>query len=119
MNRIRSLREELGLSQIDLAQLLQCHNGTVSKYELEKIPLTDDILKKLSRIFDVSVDYILGLTSQRSVAGTSFARSKVILELAAGNETLLKTLRTLSPESKKKVIEYIDLLHDAEQIKKR
>lgn len=61
MNRIRMLREERGWTQAQLGEMLNVKDSAISKYETEKIPLTADTLKRLSEIFDVSVDYILGL----------------------------------------------------------
>jgi len=66
MNRIKALREEKGLTQLELGKLLSVQDSAVSKYETEKIPLTDETLKLLSKIFNVSVDYIICLSSSRT-----------------------------------------------------
>jgi len=66
MNRIKALREEKGLTQLELGKLLSVQDSAVSKYETEKIPLTDETLKLLSKIFGVSVDYIICLSSSRT-----------------------------------------------------
>lgn len=65
MNRIRSLREGAGMTQRELAAILKCSNGAMSKYENSRYPLDDKMLLQLSRIFDVSVDYILGTSDIR------------------------------------------------------
>jgi len=60
MNRLKSLREQAGMTQTQLGKLLNVKDAAVSKYESGKIPLTDETLLRLSKIFNVSVDYLLG-----------------------------------------------------------
>jgi len=62
MNRIRQLREQRGWSQTKLGDLLKVRPAAVSKYETEIISISDTILRHLSKIFDVSIDYLLFLT---------------------------------------------------------
>ena len=69
MNRLKLLREERGMKQSTLGSLLNVKDSAISKYESEKIPLTGDTLIKLSEIFEVSVDYILGISDERFPAG--------------------------------------------------
>ena len=59
------LREERGMKQSTLGNLLNVKDSAISKYESEKIPLTGDTLIKLSEIFEVSIDYILGISDDR------------------------------------------------------
>lgn len=59
MNRLKSLREERGMKQSELGQLLNVKDAAISKYESEKILMTSDTLMELSKIFNVSIDYIL------------------------------------------------------------
>ncbi len=49
------------MTQGKLAELLQCNQQTVSRYELEQIDLSTEVLISLCHIFKVSADYILGL----------------------------------------------------------
>lgn len=60
MNRLKSLREEKGMKQSELGKLLNVQDAAISKYESGKVPLTDDTLLRLSKIFNVPIDYILG-----------------------------------------------------------
>lgn len=59
MNNIRLLRKKFAWNQQELAQKLNVQRTNVSKYEREEIVLNADILKKLSQIFNASIDYIL------------------------------------------------------------
>lgn len=60
--RIRDLREDKDITQKEMARILNCSQQVYSNYELGQRDIPTDILIKLSRIHNVSVDYILGLT---------------------------------------------------------
>lgn len=60
--RIKYLREAKGLTQKDVATKLGLESAAVSKYELNLREPNIEALKKLSEIFDVSTDFLLGLT---------------------------------------------------------
>jgi transcriptional regulator with XRE-family HTH domain len=57
--RIKSLRKEKNLTQLELAQLLNVTDKAVSKWESTEGNPDISLLSKLSEIFDVSIDYIL------------------------------------------------------------
>lgn len=61
--RIRQLRIKEGLTQEELGESLGVSKVAISQYENETRNPSNDILIKLSRKFGVSVDYILGVTS--------------------------------------------------------
>jgi len=60
--RIKKLREDKGLNQLELAKLLNISNTTLSQYESGQRTPSDDIKIKLSKTFNVSIDYLLGIT---------------------------------------------------------
>ena len=57
--RIAALRREAGMSQAQLAGLLQVSPSAVGMYEQGRREPSADTLVELARIFSVSVDYIL------------------------------------------------------------
>ena len=59
MNRIKLLREELNMTQQDLANRLECSKSVIGLYENETRKPSMEVLLKLSEIFDCSIDYIL------------------------------------------------------------
>lgn len=61
--RIRDLREDRDLKQRQLADFLNCSQQVYSNYELGQRDIPTDVLIKLSNYYGVSVDYLLGLTS--------------------------------------------------------
>ena len=60
--RIKYLREAKGLTQKDVATKLGLESAAISKYELNLREPNIEALKKLSEIFEVSTDFLLGLT---------------------------------------------------------
>ena len=64
LQRLRDFREDRDLSQKAMAEILQIGQTTYSDYELEKINIPLDTLKKLALFFDTSIDYLLELTDE-------------------------------------------------------
>ncbi|MBQ7598840.1 MAG: helix-turn-helix transcriptional regulator [Clostridia bacterium] len=64
--RIRDLREDADLSQAKLAQKLGMSQTGYSKYETGENDIPTAILIRLSAIYNVSVDYMLGLSSRKT-----------------------------------------------------
>lgn len=60
--RIRDLREDHDLLQKDLAAYLQCTQVCYSNYENGKRDIPTEVLIRLSEYYEVSVDYLLGLS---------------------------------------------------------
>ena len=60
--RIRVLREDADLSQTELAQIFNVGQKTVSNWETGRNEPPYEILKKYAERFQVTTDYILGLT---------------------------------------------------------
>ena len=61
-HRIRDLREDNDLKQIDIANYLNCSQVCYSHYELGKRDIPTEVLIKLAHFYKTSTDYILGLT---------------------------------------------------------
>lgn len=60
MNRIRLLRENNNLRQIDVAEATGIDQKTLSNYETGKTNPDSYSLIKLADFFNVSIDYIVG-----------------------------------------------------------
>lgn len=61
--RLRDLREDHDLSQRKLAQMIGMSQTGYSKYETGENDIPTNILIKLSHLYDVSIDYLLGETN--------------------------------------------------------
>ena len=62
-HRIRDLREDRDLKQRQVAEFLNCSQQVYSNYELGQRDIPTDILIRLAQFYNVSVDYLLGLTA--------------------------------------------------------
>lgn len=65
MDIFRDLRQERGLSQKQIAQLLGTSQQYYGKYETGKRPLTIEHLITLCKFYNVSADWVLGLREKR------------------------------------------------------
>ena len=65
--RIRDLREDRDLTQKEVAKCLNCSQQVYSNYELGQRDIPTDILIKLSFFYNVSTDYILGISENPKI----------------------------------------------------
>ena len=65
-HNIRNLREDNDKTQQELVNFLNVKQTTYSKYELGKINIPIEVFIKLADYYHVSVDYLLGRTSQKN-----------------------------------------------------
>ena len=62
MLRLKELREGLGHTQAKMAEMIGCLQTTYQRYESGDRTPSYDVLLRISDVFDVSVDYLLGKT---------------------------------------------------------
>ena len=60
--RLKELREEAGLTQQNVADSLGIHSVTYLHYEKSQREPPLLLLAKMARLFEVSVDYLLGIS---------------------------------------------------------
>ena len=58
--RIKKLRENKNLNQLEFSKILNISNTTLSQYEAGNRTPNDEIKEKVADYFNVSVDYLLG-----------------------------------------------------------
>ena len=59
---VRALREDNDMTQKQVAAYLHCSQQVYSNYELGQRDIPTDVLIRLSSLYNVSVDFLLGLT---------------------------------------------------------
>ena len=64
--RIRNLRIENNLTQKQLAEKLNLKQNTYSQYEIGVLNYPVELLIRLSKYYGTSVDYLLGLTDEKT-----------------------------------------------------
>lgn len=62
--RIRELREDHDLTQVQMGKILSCSQRVYSNYERGELVIPTEILIKLADFYEVSVDYLLNRTEQ-------------------------------------------------------
>ena len=65
--RIKILREEKGISQAELAKRLGVNRSIVSSYENQTRLPSIQMLSKLSYLFNVSIEYLLGINKNKTI----------------------------------------------------
>ena len=65
--RIRALREDADLNQTKVAQYLGMSQTGYSKYETGENDIPTSILIKLSSFYNVSIDYMLGVSNCKNI----------------------------------------------------
>ncbi len=65
--RIRALREEMGFTQQRIADQLNVGQRTYCDYEQGKTRIPVDSIVKLAKLYNVSVDYIVGASDIKGI----------------------------------------------------
>lgn len=64
--RLKELRKENNYSQYEIAELMGIVQVTYSHYELGKRSISIQNLVKIAQIYNVSTDYLLGLSDNKN-----------------------------------------------------
>ena len=64
--KLKALREDAGLYQKELGDVLNVTSQTVSGWEINRTTPDYDMLKKIANYFGVSIDYLLGNISNKN-----------------------------------------------------
>lgn len=63
--RLKDMRVDNDLLQRHIAKYLHCAQQTYSRYEAEEVIPPLDTMEKLSKYYNTSVDYLMGLTDEK------------------------------------------------------
>ena len=75
--RLKDIREDNDMKQIELAEMLHIKQNTLSQYENGLREMPYNLLIQAALIFNTSTDYILGLTDERSAYKRSDKYEKI------------------------------------------
>lgn len=98
--RIKELREYHNLTQEQLGKIIGQTKSNISKYENGNLEPSIQVLKGLASFFDVTIDYLLGHSDSKKETTNNKIHS----------QELITNIDNLSPESKKELEKYIQLL---------
>lgn len=103
--RLKNLREEKGVSQRELAEIIGISKGAVYYYESDERAPDIVTLEKLSDYFGVSADYLLGRTNARTqkpklrsvceMVGLSDKSVRMLVRLKKENNSRLRIINLL------------------------
>ena len=115
MNKIRELRLSLGLTQADLAKMLGLNHSAVGKYERCELEPSLSTLRLLSRIFECSIDYIVG--NSDDFGNVTIANAGA--QLPAEAQELVEMFLSLSPAHRIQILEYTKYFTERENATKK
>ena len=83
--KLRNLRRDFNISQVELANKLCVTKQCVSNWENDNILPSVDMIIKLAKFFNVSTDYLLGLDSDNVIdvswlTNTEVAHIKLLID---------------------------------------
>ena len=84
MLRLKEIRKENKKSQEELAKLLGVTQATLSGWENEKYEIDNKSLITCAELFNVSVDYLLGLSDEQGETASNGKKIPVLGNVAAG-----------------------------------
>lgn len=113
MNRIKALRESRNLSQAKLAELLHFNQTAVSQWERGTTSPSIEALKKIARLFNVSIDYLVEFDvykaeNNRDVTITFSEEGKPRIQSTQYKIPVNESFHFMSQEGQKKVNAYIE-----------
>lgn len=81
--KLKMLRQQRGLTQLQLSQQLNITKAMISAYETGTRYPSFDILIKIARLFNVTTDYLLGLENNKIIdtSGLSPSQLNILLTL--------------------------------------
>lgn len=100
--RLKELRLQYRLTQTQLAERLGVSKSTISYYELLERTPSPDILVRLAEIFNVSLDYLMGLNKKQIIEISNLNEEDIKLvkdiinSLSNNNENKKKQEKTIS-----------------------
>ena len=77
---IRDLREDRDLKQKDVAEYLKMSRTTYNHYELGHTSLTEDIIIKLSKLYNVTPNFILNYKTSNEITDVDFLKLQKLIE---------------------------------------
>lgn len=112
-DKLKDLRMDAGLTQEQLAQVIGISSNSISKYESNINEPAYEILIKIAKYFNVSLDYLLSRTNIRTP-------HYIITEIKENNEgkyfDLIINLLKIHPESLKYIYNLIKYMDDSNKL---
>ena len=82
-DRLRSLREGQNFTQKDLADRLHISESQIFRYEKDEIEPRADVVVKIAEFFNVTADFLLGMSDEQGVYERSDLKPQEAAALSA------------------------------------
>lgn len=106
--RLKDCIDRSGMTREQIGKKLECDTSTITKYYTGDRKPSCDIIIKFSKLFNVSADYLLGLSDYKS--------SSIFLQSKKTSNELFEKIKTLHPSIQETALNIIDaLLKSCEQ----
>lgn len=76
-DRIRQLRMESGISQVEMAKMLCVSKQSVSNWENDNIQPSIEMLVKIAKLFSVSTDFLLGQDNRTFIEVSGLTQTQI------------------------------------------
>lgn len=76
-NKLKELRLQAGLTQKQLAERIKVTKSVISYYELQERYPSPETLVKLSKVFHVTTDYLLGVEKKKTLDVSSLSDTQI------------------------------------------
>ena len=115
--RLKKARERKGLTQAQVMKLTGITDKSLSRYENGASAPDPDTILELIRLYDVSADYIMGLSPQMGHAFEQFSASSTAAPAIVSDPDIYEKLEGLSDVARKMAEEYIEMLKKLDEVK--
>lgn len=113
-NRIRELRKSKGMNQDTLASFVGVSQQIISKIERDMNSMSIDILVQIAKHFNVTTDYLLGISDEKRNLHLENRMSRRLEE----NYNLVVEYEDLDDYNRKVVVRMVEVLKSLQEVKK-
>lgn len=107
MNRLRDLREDADMTQIEVGGILGLSPAAIGHYESGRRQLTPDLIAKFCALYHVTADYLLGFSDERTPAPAPVAAPDI--------QSMAQTIASFTPEQTELFLELVKLMKQNEK----
>ena len=98
-DRLKELRKKKGISQDELAALIEVHITQVSRYERRETKPNAEVMTKLAKALDTTVDFLMNATADDAVKDAGLEKEQI---------SRFKEVQDLETEDKRTVLSLMD-----------
>lgn len=116
MLRLKELRNEMNVTQQQISEYLGVSRPTYTRYENGEREPSLEMIKKLARFFQVSIDCLFGYNNENAPKTDSLNQTGVGIQLEGMDVDIYECAHMLSDEDKLNVMRYIDFIKKRNEV---